>query len=70
MNGCIADGRFAAASVQQAQKAQATGQMFALSGAFLIDWISDTSFPGYTDVQGLIKCLEYKMTVCSQAGLW
>jgi len=37
----------------------------------LIDWISDTRSHGYTDLQGLVKCLDHRDivsdTACSQA---
>ena len=67
MNGYIADGRFAAASVQQAQKAQVKGQMFVSFRSFLDRLDIRHMFQGNTDVQSLIKCLEYRMTGGSQA---
>lgn len=33
------------------------GKCLSLLEAFLIDWISNTCFQGYTDLQSLIKCL-------------
>ncbi len=39
----------------------------------MIDWISDTIYQGYTNLQSLVKCLDHRGiasdTVCSQARL-
>ncbi len=47
--------------------------MAASRGRSLIDWISDARPQGYTDLQSLVKCLDYtgivSDTVCSHARL-